>query len=78
MSHRSTLKDRPDLGRESRHRFLVVWRRETGDEVAVADLKEWRKSFGHILRRPDRLILPAIGVAVALEHRGVDAFRFLA
>ena len=33
------LEDRPDLGREARHRFLVVGRREARDEVAVADVE---------------------------------------
>ena len=40
------LEERPDLGRESGHRFLVVRRRGAHDEVAVAQLDERRDAVG--------------------------------
>ena len=52
------LQHRLHLGHEPGHRFLVVRRRDRGDEVPVPDLEVWRRLLGHVLRRPDRLVLP--------------------
>ena len=46
--------------------------REPGDEMAIADLEERGEPLDDVLGRPDRLVLPAICLPVALEHRGMD------
>ena len=68
----AALEQRADLVREARLRLLVVGRREPGDQVPVADLEVRREAFGHLLRRPDRDVVPGPGAAVVLEDRAVD------
>src|SRR5664279_6618009 len=69
------LEDRFDLGNEPSHGFLVIWRGEPGDEVPVADLEIGGELLGHVLRRPDRLVLPGPGFAVPFKERQKDALR---
>jgi predicted RNA-binding Zn ribbon-like protein len=73
-----SLEQRSHLGRQAGHRLLVVWRREAGDEVSVADLEE-RREFAR--RRPPAS-RPAgrstVGRRRCARRSRLDAFRLRA
>ena len=46
--------------------------------MAVADVEVGQEPLRDVLGRADRLVLPGLGLAVALEHRGVDALGLVA